>query len=131
MISAFKRKVALTLAIVFILHLFSSVFIYADFIINNEYIASVLCINKEKPEMHCNGKCHLGKELAKEAANDKTPFSSKTSKTEIPQVIISENISEFLFATETEIFTSGEVGYKPVFHISSYTSKILHPPRLG
>jgi hypothetical protein len=33
--------------------------------INYDYISKVLCINKDKPELKCNGKCHLMKELAK------------------------------------------------------------------
>lgn len=82
--------------------------------------------------MHCNGKCHLSKELAKEAGeDDKNPLSGKTTKTEIPQVIILEDVSEFLFATETEISIAEEIGYRPVFHTSLFSSKILHPPRLG
>lgn len=103
-----------------------------DYVVNYDYIVNTLCENKDKPEMHCNGKCHLSKELAKGAGNDdKSPFSGKTSKTEIPQIIISEHISEFLFVSETEITTTEVVGYKPVFHTSIYISKILHPPRLG
>jgi hypothetical protein len=36
-----------------------------DYAINYDYISKVLCINKDKPELKCNGKCHLMKELAK------------------------------------------------------------------
>lgn len=103
-----------------------------DYMVNYDYIVNNLCENKDKPEMNCNGKCHLGKELAKEAGtDDNNPLNSKTSKTEIPQVIISENISEFQFASETEIAAPKEIGYKPVLHTSLFISKILHPPRLG
>lgn len=37
----------------------------ADYIINYDYISKVLCENKAKPELKCNGKCQLMKELAK------------------------------------------------------------------
>ncbi|MDQ1098566.1 MULTISPECIES: hypothetical protein [Chryseobacterium] len=37
----------------------------AEYAVNYRYIAEVLCINKAKPELHCNGKCYLSKELAK------------------------------------------------------------------
>ena len=47
-----------------------------DYIFNYEYIANELCENKEKPELHCNGKCHLMKELAK-ASEDEMPVSDK------------------------------------------------------
>ncbi|QAA81670.1 hypothetical protein EI546_07995 [Aequorivita sp. H23M31] len=103
-----------------------------DYMINYDYIVNVLCENKDNPEMHCNGKCHLSKELAHEAGEDsKNPFNSKTTKTEIPQIIISETISEFLFSTEIEIVSTQAIGYKPVFRNSLFSSKILHPPRLG
>ncbi len=103
-----------------------------DYVIHYDYIVNMLCENKDNPEMHCNGKCHLSKELAKEAGDDnKNPFTGKTSKTEIPQVIISENISEFLFKSEPEIITCEKVGYRPILHASLFISRILHPPRLG
>lgn len=103
-----------------------------DYVVNYNYIVNVLCENKDKPEMHCNGKCHLTKELAKEAgAEDKNPFSSKTLKTEIPQFIISENITEYTFASETEITSFENIGYKPNLNSSLLTSKIHHPPQFG
>ncbi|HLT49527.1 MAG TPA: hypothetical protein VKZ90_03685 [Aequorivita sp.] len=103
-----------------------------EYVVNYDYIVKVLCENKDKPEMQCNGKCHLTKELAKEAgAEDKNPLNGKTSKTEIPQFIISENITEYMFASETEISSFENIGYKPNLNSSLYTSKILHPPRLG
>ncbi len=43
----------------------------ADYIINYDYIAKVLCENKAKPELKCNGKCQLMKELAKASEQEK------------------------------------------------------------
>ena len=103
-----------------------------DYMVNYDYIVNELCENKDKPEMECNGKCHLGKEVAKENSDsDANPFSGKTSKTEIPQVIISEKVSDFSFKVEAEIDQVQEIGYKSVLHPSLCTSKILHPPQLG
>ena len=34
-----------------------------DFLLNQEHIKEFLCINKEKPELACNGKCYLTKQL--------------------------------------------------------------------
>lgn len=50
-----------------------------DYIVNYDYIANQLCENKAKPELKCNGKCHLMKELAK-ASEAKNPFH-QTKKT--------------------------------------------------
>ncbi len=101
-----------------------------EYVVNYDYIVNVLCVNKDKPEMKCNGKCHLSKELAKEAgADEKNPFNSKTTKTEIPQFIISENIYEYSFASYRELVSIKNIGYKPNLNSSLFTSKILHPPQ--
>lgn len=31
--------------------------------LNIDYIIEKYCVNKEKPELQCNGKCHLAKQL--------------------------------------------------------------------
>lgn len=36
---------------------------YAAFMLNQDYIRAVFCINKDKPEMKCDGKCYLKKTL--------------------------------------------------------------------
>ena len=33
------------------------------FELNKEYIIKTYCVNKNKPKLHCNGKCHLSKQL--------------------------------------------------------------------
>jgi len=38
------------------------------YVLHKKYYAEVLCKNKDKPMMHCNGKCHLKKEI-KESEN--------------------------------------------------------------
>lgn len=37
---------------------------FLEYVINYDYIVKELCENKEKPELKCNGKCHLAKQLA-------------------------------------------------------------------
>ena len=35
------------------------------FELNKEYIIKKYCVNKAKPKLKCNGKCHLSKKLTK------------------------------------------------------------------
>lgn len=37
--------------------------VFAWYFTNQSYIASTLCVNRDKPEMHCNGKCVLMQRL--------------------------------------------------------------------
>lgn len=45
--------------------------ILINFKINQAYIASVLCENKEKPELKCDGKCQLNKKMAEQEETEK------------------------------------------------------------
>jgi hypothetical protein len=40
-----------------------------DYLINKEYIAKNLCVNRDKPKSCCKGKCHLLKQLKKTSTN--------------------------------------------------------------
>jgi len=37
--------------------------ILIDYQLNKEYITNTLCENRDKPMMHCNGKCRLMKKM--------------------------------------------------------------------
>lgn len=37
--------------------------VWVDYCLNNDYIREVLCINKERPKLECDGKCYLAQQL--------------------------------------------------------------------
>jgi hypothetical protein len=49
---------------------------YLNYQVNYRYISTVLCENKAKPVLKCDGKCHLQKEL-KKSVEDPSGNSSK------------------------------------------------------
>ena len=101
-----------------------------DYIVNYEYISKVLCVNKAKPMMHCNGKCHLMKELAKAAETENPKSSDKKQNTPIQEVLFfkeikSFSIVSFSFSTENKINSS-------YLELYSYlnTNSVFHPPTI-
>ena len=48
-----------------------------EYLVNYDYIVNELCENKLKPELKCNGKCHLTKELAKASEGNLKNSSDK------------------------------------------------------
>ena len=42
----------------------------AYFELNIDYIVETYCVNKEKPQLQCNGKCHLVKQIASTTDKD-------------------------------------------------------------
>ena len=67
-LSKFKKvSTSLTLicTVLYSLYIFGGLGTYVNFLIQQEYIASVLCVNKDIPEMDCHGKCYFTKEFSK------------------------------------------------------------------
>lgn len=59
------RPIAIILLICYQVVVFRMLIPVADYLINQEYIASELCENKEQPVLACNGKCYLMSEITK------------------------------------------------------------------
>ncbi len=41
-----------------------------EYCFNYNYIVEVLCVNKDKPRLNCNGKCYLMKQLQKQSGEN-------------------------------------------------------------
>lgn len=76
---------------------FRPAFPFLDYVVNYHYIATELCENKNAPELHCNGKCHLKKELAKTYKNDTPASNEKKSETTETLVLFIVKIPVFSF----------------------------------
>lgn len=111
--------------IVFIVVLFFAkpIFPILDFVINYDAIQE-LCINKGKPEMQCNGSCHLKNELAKTAQDD-NPFTHKKTTTFISEILF---FNPFQWELQIPLITvcqkvvkgmhQNKYAYLPVFDLS-------------
>ncbi len=78
--------------------------------------------------MHCNGKCHLMKELAKAAETENPKSSDKKENISIQEVLFFKEIKSFTivsfgFQLKTKINTS-------YLNLYSYlnTNSVFHPP---
>lgn len=50
---------------------FSRFFVFAGFELNKKYIATTLCENRDKPWLHCNGKCYFVKKIKQAQENER------------------------------------------------------------
>lgn len=70
------RCFAAFLAVLILLQTFSRELLVLDYQARKAEITRLFCVNKDKPMLHCNGKCHLSKQLRKAAdAESKAPES--------------------------------------------------------
>lgn len=71
-------KLFTSVILIFLLTLqsFSPVVMYACYFANKDYVAGMLCENRNRPAMHCEGKCFLKKQLHKAEQEDGKEKSS-------------------------------------------------------
>ena len=74
----YRKVVVVLLLAAFTIITFSQSFITLDYFLQKDFIANNLCINKAKPQMHCNGKCQLMKKLKQEQKKDQENPIRKT-----------------------------------------------------
>ena len=60
---------SISLVLVLLSKTLYSIFWQVNFYLNQKEIAAIECVNKSRPEMHCNGKCYLAKQLQKAEDN--------------------------------------------------------------
>jgi hypothetical protein len=108
-----------------LLQSFSTVGILIHYQLNKEFIAKNLCENRNKPQMHCNGKCHLAKQLKKAEAEE--------SKNHSKRINTQEFFSLFSSRSASVILVPDTKGTEMVFaysnhYSSAYTGSPFHPP---
>lgn len=75
----FRRTLAFLLLLVFLTQTFSRYLLVADYYVNTSAFIEN-CINKDRPWMHCNGRCQLCKKLnQQDSPEDKQTPERKTA----------------------------------------------------
>ncbi|AWG23522.1 hypothetical protein FFWV33_00440 [Flavobacterium faecale] len=99
-----------------------------DYIVNYDYISKVLCENKEKPKLHCNGKCHLMKELAKASNEDQQKSSDKKQNVKPLGELFFEDVNPYVFNNSIDAKDQEDTALYPNFYSSINSSLVFHPP---
>ncbi|UOQ78013.1 hypothetical protein MUN84_05160 [Hymenobacter sp. 5516J-16] len=81
-----RKAIAILLLFSLSVHCAGQLGIAASWWLNQDYIARVLCINRDKPQLKCNGKCHLRKQLKAVAEHEKKQQPS--SKQVFPEITL-------------------------------------------
>lgn len=67
----FRRYIAIFLLFALFAASFQRYMVYAGFELNHSYIAKNLCVNHNKPWLHCDGKCYFMRKLKQAQDNEK------------------------------------------------------------
>jgi hypothetical protein len=121
-----RRFIAYLLIVALVSVNFSRLFIYAGFELNRNYIATKLCENRDKPWLHCNGKCYFMKKIRQ--AQEKEKSDERQSQKNLFQ--------EAFFAQKPEIRFYSHVLQVMQVPVHCITLPIVYlpifqPPQLG
>ncbi len=100
----------------------------AYFELNIDYIVKTYCVNKSKPKLACNGKCHLAQQLVKVA--DKS--SQDTHVASLLEMFVPVYFQEYktpVFKTINSFFTHKYWGYKFALN-TVYLGETDPPPQV-
>lgn len=99
-----------------------------DYVVNYDYISKVLCENKAKPELKCNGKCHLMRELAKASEEEQPVSSDKKALHYEFETVFLQQLPEFAwFNFDISQKNLINARYGNLYYYKS-TNSVFHPP---
>lgn len=123
-----KKITSLALVLIMSLHCFYKLGVITYFHLNREYIAEVLCINKEKPITMCYGQCFLNRTLdpAHDSPVDEGTVPAAKQQVDFPVFLISQ--SDYQFGNQSDPRT-----VQPIYVTrtsSKHSSAPFHPPAI-
>lgn len=96
-----------------------------NFEIHRKAITALFCINKEKPEMECDGKCYLKKQITADEESHSDTSQSRVELIVLVFTIASLETDDLTQFTTPVIHNSNYI----IPHFSSEVSSIFHPPQ--
>lgn len=122
-----KKVIVLFMLLLILVQSTSQLWITISFFINQDYIARVLCINRDKPESGCNGACQLKKQIEKDKENqEQSNIDIKVKEVLVYIPVVAPQVqSAYTFELTEKTFSSIYfTSYLPEGHLHS----IFHPP---
>ena len=89
----------------------------ANFYAYRNAIANEFCINKNKPQLHCNGSCHLRNQISKTTTSNEKTITILNTEIEI---FVCNILDEFIFE---ERFSENEFAFNN-FYLPDYQNPI-------
>ncbi len=118
-----QRHLAILFTSLYILAMLKPVMPLFQYVVNQDYIAEFLCVNKDKPMLNCKGKCFLAAQLAKE---------SEEKKQNLPAINLQEYPIGFIHILSVPFLKQNIATKKVYSYVNLYKplflQQVFHPP---
>jgi len=121
-----QRVFSSIMTLIFLFVVSQQAVVVMHFKLNQIAITEQFCINKNNPELHCNGKCYLSKELQETKNTD----SEKILNTKNFDLVFYSNIA-YEIETPNVIKTKVKLIYIEFHHSEPYLEVLVPPPMLS
>nr|WP_293838260.1 hypothetical protein [uncultured Arsenicibacter sp.] len=98
--------------------------------LNKEYIARVLCENRDKPQLHCDGKCYLAKRLKAQQDKQDKETTERVQKVPVLQLFCAD-MGSYLFARPVSTHTTSPLAAWLAGCHTGYHAELLQPPQIS
>ena len=105
--------------------LFSASFLVLNYAVNQDYIIENFCVNKAEPELKCDGKCHLKKQIEEDTEHHGENPQERTET--VPLVLACNDIIELTPKTKNSI-NQGDSRYNESPYFAPLAG-VFHPPQ--
>jgi hypothetical protein len=119
-----KTFIVILVCLILQLQPINNLLIIFSYVINKEFIATVLCINREIPDNDCQGSCQVAEQLKEQEKKKKEQSGIMSQKTDITLCLPVS--SAYLFPP------AHDQNYPALYmnkKLSTAPSSIFHPPR--
>ena len=120
----FSRIITVFILLIFLCETFDQGFIKMAFYINQNSIAKNLCENRNKPKMHCNGKCQLQKKI-----NQNNTNKQAERKTESRDEVLSSKSFFACINAPVSFMINKKFFLKDINYLTNRSSSFFHPPQ--
>lgn len=120
-----STPIILLFVVVMLFNSIKSGFMISFYLVDNSSFTELFCVNQDKPELECNGKCELSNLNEDSTSKDKPSHLDFLQQQVVLFVNHSQQLEFFQFSKDYETATT---------YINNYTyqplAKIAHPPSL-
>lgn len=126
-VSGLKRLFSIAMIFVLMTGTISRLGIWINFKINQDFIAEVLCINKEEPITMCYGSCYLTDQLQEQEEKEKQ--QAPTTQKERSETLFQPHSNDATIAAT--LFDEGTTQLQKNSHLipSDYIQQLFRPPQ--
>ena len=124
-----NQLLAIFFYLIYLLALVKPVLPIVDYYVNYNYISKVLCENKNKPVMACNGKCYLQKQIAE---NNNLDFENNLL---LPKINLKDfpttTFQSFVYTFNELLSNCNRIFTQLHFYQYQYSTSLLKPPKIS